>query len=479
MAQRFHTFRGDSLDAAYQAMRNRLGDGATVVRTNTIQEGGVLGFFGRKRVEITAAVAVRDATRKRTVAERQYQAASSVLPLHEAKRPAVSAALENRTPTIGSDKQVNETVAFFRELVNQRQAANSPSPRASAGTHGTQRPTAIPSATSPRALAEGNTAVSPILPFEAPARAERADESDAEKKALRQDLKDMRDMLNVLVAETPGAGLPEAFAPHYRKLLERGVPRETAAQLVSRAADCDQPELLYDAKAFRERLKLEIRRGVTVTGGTRLTGGKRMVVAVVGPTGVGKTTNLAKLAALYSVRERARVGLVTSDTYRVAATEQLRVYANIIGLDLEVVHDAKETAAALKGFADHDLVLVDTAGGSPFNRKQIAETASILDAAAPDEVLLSLGATTPFEDMREVAERFAALKPTSLFFTKLDETRRYGPIFALAQDSGLPISYLSIGQNVPDDVVLAHPGLVADLVMEGGDRRGKTSSESS
>ena len=179
------------------------------------------------------------------------------------------------------------------------------------------------------------------------------------------------------------------------------------------------------------------------------------------------------------MRERARVGLITSDTYRVAATEQLRVYANIIGLELKVVHDAKETAAALRDFGGHDLVLIDTAGGSPFNRKQISESAAILDAAAPDEVMLSLGATTPIEDMQEIAKRFAPLKPTSLFFTKLDETRRYGPIYALAQETGLPISYLSIGQNVPDDVVLAHPGLVADLVMEGGDRRGRTSSESS
>ena len=475
MAQRFHTFRGDSLDAAYQAMRNRLGEEVTVVRTNTVKEGGLLGFLGRKRVEITAATAVPEATRKRTAAERQYR--TTTANVSPAQRPSTPT-LENPASIIGGEKQVNETVAFFRQLVNQKQSANAQQPSAPAGTPGKLPSAAMPSRPSPRNLAEGNTAVSPILPFESPTLPAPVEKSDEEREALRQDLKDMRGMLNVLVAETPGAGLPEVSAPHSRKLLERGLPRETAAQLLATAAGCDQPELLHEVKAFHERLKLEIRRGVEVTGGTRLSGGTRVVVALVGPTGVGKTTNLAKLAALFSVRKRARVGLVTSDTYRVAATDQLRVYANIIGLDLRVVHDAKETAAALREFARHDLILVDTAGGSPFNRKQIAEAASILDAAAPNEVMLSLGASTPIEDMREITERFAPLKPTSLFFTKLDETRRYGPIFALAQETGLPISYLSFGQNVPDDVVLAHPGLVADLVMEGGGRRGRASAES-
>jgi flagellar biosynthesis protein FlhF len=193
---------------------------------------------------------------------------------------------------------------------------------------------------------------------------------------------------------------------------------------------------------------------------------------------VGKTTNLAKLGALYSVQERARVGVITTDTYRVAATDQLEVYAGIIDVTMHIVHDAAGMRSALRAFDDRDLVLIDTAGGSPFNRPQMTEIRDLIEAAQPDEVHLLVAANTAIEDAREAITHFSILKPTSLFFTKLDETRRYGPLYSLAAEAGLPLSYLSVGQNVPDDIMPASPGTIAKLVVEGGDTRGGTSTKS-
>jgi flagellar biosynthesis protein FlhF len=204
-----------------------------------------------------------------------------------------------------------------------------------------------------------------------------------------------------------------------------------------------------------------------VTGGIALQSGQRKVVALVGATGVGKTTNLAKLSALFSVQEHAKVGVITTDTYRVAATDQLQVYANIIDLPMEVVHEPSEMKAALKKLANCDLILIDTAGGSPFNREQMTDMRALLDVAKPDEVHLLASANTSLADLRDVVTNFSLLRPTALFFTKLDETKRYGQLYCLAAEAGLPLSYFSVGQQVPDDIMPASPGTVAKLVIEG------------
>ena len=288
-----------------------------------------------------------------------------------------------------------------------------------------------------------------------------------ERDGLAREVQDIREMLQVLYAENPGAGLPVEFAPHYRTLIERGVSRKTAASLIAGVVKHADHEIIRDPRIFRERLHFEIRRLAACTGGIQLKPGICRVVAVCGATGVGKTTNIAKLAAHFSVKERMRVALLTTDTYRVAAVEQLRVYANIIGLAIRVAQDAKEVAQALEAFREHDLVLIDTAGGSQFNLEQIRELQGLLQAAKPHEIILALGAGAQHTDLHSVVHNFRILGPSSLMFTKLDETAHYGGLISLAAETGLPVSYLSVGQNVPDDLRVAAPGLMASLVLEG------------
>ncbi|MBN2308590.1 MAG: flagellar biosynthesis protein FlhF [Candidatus Hydrogenedentes bacterium] len=479
MAQQFHRFRAASFDEAYQQMRQALGDQAVVLRTAQVTEGGLLGFLGRKRVEITASAPQPRPARLRT-------------PRPQPSRPLSMAERKYAASSLGSDENVRDTVAYFQRLVSDAQQrmkqpeaarptaakAEPPAHEPAAPASAAEEPRLVPRQVrggAPRPEQVGNTAVAPVIPFqplpEPAVRALHRPEAD-----VQQGVREIREMLEVLLTEAPGAGVPVEFQPYYKRFLDMGMTRRAAATLLSAATRDSDFDVIRNERVMRERLRTEIQRRVAVTGGVGLAAGTRRVVALVGATGVGKTTNLAKLAARFAVRERASVALITADTYRVAASEQLRVYANIIGLPMQVVDDGKDMAAALHEFRDHDLVLIDTAGGSQFNLKQTDELRTLLAAAQPDEVMLVVSGNTRLEDQRQVVAGFRTLEPSSLFFTKLDETRHYGPLYSLATEAGLPLSYLSVGQNVPDDVMLAKPDRIADLIMEGGTNRDRSSA---
>jgi flagellar biosynthesis protein FlhF len=452
----FHKIRGHTLEEAYRKMRRRYGADAVVVRTATVSEGGILGFFGRKMIEVTASVPKAPGQQERplTAAERKYR---------------------SQPPTMtGTD-----TIHFYEQLVRDAQHRMTGAAPVAAGS--SPRPvgaSSAPRAIDPRpreeAAGRGDSptsfdtrATSPVLPFPKP----RA-QADPQQESLRREMQEIREMLQVLYSESPGAGLPAEFAPHYRALVERGVARKVAAQLIGAVVRDSDLQLLRDPRVFSERMRVEIRKRVYTTGGIALHGGERRIVALCGATGVGKTTNLAKLAAQYSVKERARVGLISADSYRIAASEQLRVYASIIGVPFHAVSDGDEMRAALDATRACDLVFIDTAGGSQFNLEQINELKTLLLAAQPHETLLVLSAPTQLDDLRNVVSNFKCVHPTSLMFTKLDETRQYGGLFSILAEAELPLAYVSTGQNVPDDIALAKPEIVANLLLERMDNRG-------
>ena len=192
---------------------------------------------------------------------------------------------------------------------------------------------------------------------------------------------------------------------------------------------------------------------------------QRRLVALVGPTGVGKTTTIAKLAANFRLREKRRVGLITVDTYRIAAVEQLRTYADIIDLPMEVVSTPREMHQAVARMADLDLILMDTAGRSPRDEVQIQELKSMLAEAMPDEVHLVLSSVASAKSLANTAEQFAAVGTTALVLTKLDEAASLGNLLPLVRSSRLPLSYLTHGQNVPDDIAPADAGRLARLIL--------------
>lgn len=203
-------------------------------------------------------------------------------------------------------------------------------------------------------------------------------------------------------------------------------------------------------------LKQTVSRNLKLARPIHVPMGERRVVALVGPTGVGKTTTIAKLAAGFRLEAKRRVGLITIDTFRIAAVQQLQAYAEIMELPMEVVDDPKHMRAALDRLGDVDLVLIDTAGRSPRSDARVAQLRSLLAAAGPDETHLVVSATSSRETIANILDGFAPVQPTAMILTKLDETvQTAGPLSAL-DGRDLPINYITNGQQVPDDICTAN-----------------------
>ncbi|MEZ6185781.1 MAG: DUF87 domain-containing protein [Planctomycetota bacterium] len=266
---------------------------------------------------------------------------------------------------------------------------------------------------------------------------------------------------------------PQATLRHVERLGPRGVRVEVegpgldlGARLAARGIHpARRASLLQDLSPDAEgaqRLRWRVERALPVDPRA----GKHVArhVALVGPTGVGKTTTVAKLAARAMLDQGLRVGLVTLDLYRVAAVDHLRTYADLLGVPLAVAQDRRELAGALAQFADRDLVLVDTAGRSPRDPARLAELAGLLQGVDL-HVNLVLAANASYHALRDARERFAALRPRGLVLTKLDEVSHPGDAFeALATDE-LPLRWTTDGQEVPDDLDPACAHALASWVL--------------
>jgi len=263
----------------------------------------------------------------------------------------------------------------------------------------------------------------------------------------------------------PGEELPDGLFRLFTDLIEADLDEDEARSLVHRVrreapdSEIDDP-LLLKARVAR-LLESEIR----VTGPIQIVPGSCRLVALVGPTGVGKTTTIAKLAANYRLKEKRHVGLITVDTYRIAAVEQLRTYADIIDLPMQVVSSPREMRPAVERLRGMDLILMDTAGRSPRDEIKIKELKAFLSEAGVDEVHLVLSAVSGAKALEQTAARFATAGTTSLILTKLDEATSLGQVLPLIHASGLPLSYLTNGQNVPDDIETAEAGRLARLIL--------------
>ena len=181
---------------------------------------------------------------------------------------------------------------------------------------------------------------------------------------------------------------------------------------------------------------------------------KKKYIFFIGPTGVGKTTTIAKLASMLKLSSKAKVALVTSDTYRIAAVEQLKTYANILGVPLRVVYSAGEMTEAFEDLKKYDLVLIDTAGRSHNNKEQKEDIHGLLETVPEEEreVFLVMSATTKYRDLVRISQSYSEITKYSLIFTKLDETDAVGNILNIRMLTGASLSYVSWGQNVPDDI---------------------------
>ncbi|MBI5760913.1 MAG: flagellar biosynthesis protein FlhF [Planctomycetales bacterium] len=263
--------------------------------------------------------------------------------------------------------------------------------------------------------------------------------------------------------------VPTELFQIYTRMIDSEIDETLVRELVCRLKKDGNAEQLGDVAWTRAKLRSYVEAELRCGGPIAVTPGTRRVVALVGPTGVGKTTTIAKLAANLRLRDGVKMGLVTVDTYRVAAVEQLRTYADIIDLPMKVVTSPREMRRAIDELSGMDLVLIDTAGRSPRDELKIQELKSFLAEAQVNEVHLVLSLVSSARSLAATAGQFASVGTTSVVFTKLDEAVEMGVLLSAARQIPLPISYLTTGQDVPDDIESAEGSRIARLVL-GEDR---------
>jgi len=429
------TYRAATMQEALAMVRRDLGPSAAVLHTREVGTGGLLKWFpGMRRIEVTAALEVNVPTR--------YAA-----PKRSAAEPVADDAASHVVARAGSS-------VTYEPSYSQRPSAHEPSPR-EPHSRETQTREAESREHSSR---EPDPAVVRFAPPAAPSPHHEVQTQISQLQALVEDL----------CRRSRGQGrpdLPESLFRLYTDLIDAEVHDDTARELVERLRREAGGGEMEDSVMLRARLSRMIEEQLPVSGAIRLEPGRRRLVALVGPTGVGKTTTIAKLAANFRLREKKRVGLITVDTYRIAAVEQLRTYADIIDLPMHVVSTPREMRDAVNSLSTMDLVLLDTAGRSPHDDVKIQELKSFLVEAQADEVHLVLSATIGASSLEATARQFGAAGTSHLLLTKLDEAANLGHLLSLARSSRLPMSYVTDGQSVPDDIAPADSGRLARIVL--------------
>jgi len=323
-------------------------------------------------------------------------------------------------------------------------------------------PTRLQEAAAPSAVA------APVAVQNELASRAATDNRQAFRNEVKGHLTELQSMVEELCRRSRSGGqhdMPEGLFRLYTDLIDCELTEELARELVERVRRSVPAEELFDPAMLRARAESLIEGDIMCQGPFQLSPGRCHLVALVGPTGVGKTTTIAKLAANYRLREKRRVGLITVDTYRIAAVEQLRTYADIIDLPMQVVSTPRQMREAVHTMANMDLILLDTAGRSPKDELKIQELKSFLTEAGADEVHLVLSAVTNTSTLARTSEAFAEVGATSLIVTKLDEASSLGNILPVLRASGLPLSYITNGQNVPDDIAVADAGKLTRQIL--------------
>lgn len=294
-------------------------------------------------------------------------------------------------------------------------------------------------------------------------------DSNEQSGDLQEEIIAMRRMLEKMNKKMEGLGEGKSVWPPILQrwadhLQHRGISETLVKRLISQVQQTLRPEEWADDAQVYARIEANVRQICGQIGLIQPGIDKPRVVALIGATGVGKTTTIGKLAAGFSIVDKRKVALITADTYRVAAVEQLKTFGEIIGVPVEVAMTPTGLREALNLHADKELIFIDTAGRSPHHDIHMSELHAFLDKAQPDFTMLVMSATTQFADQLKIYERFEGLT-THLIFTKLDETGSAGSILNLLGQTTLPTAYLTNGQNVPDDIEAATPYRMARHVL--------------
>ncbi len=423
-------FEALSLQEALQAVKAELGPDAVIVSSRRIQKsGGLFGLLSQSVIEVTAAV------------DR-------------------SGPVEETQPAVTLDRSL-------QALIQKQQ----PVPRVTAQQTKTKK-----EATFSEQL-QVATVLDPVTQHLQDMKTEiqrmRESQKDPEQilGPLRQELEGLRivvgEVLESQMQKRP-QGLPGELLEPYQALVGNGVDSQLAHHVLRSVVETLGTAGLGNQEAVNDVLRERLEEALVISNPSMSRQYGQKIMMLVGPTGVGKTTTVAKLAGLARQQdEEQRTVLITLDTYRIAAVEQLRVFAKILKIPLEVAVSHQEFLSCLARHQQADLILIDTAGRSPKDRAGYEELLAITRGSAKIDTHLVLAAPVAESVQRDTIRRYQALPIHKIIMTKLDEISTFGNMYNILSQTGIPVSYISAGQRVPEDLEAASRSRLVELVLEG------------
>lgn len=411
-------FQAETEEDAILQAKDNLGSSAVIVNIKTIKPRGIMGFLKKTTVEVTAALEEKDST----LAKDNH--------------------INKVTPDVSSGKDMIKAIDEIRIREEQKKRQDAQTPE-------------IP-------VYQRKEDRNPyIKQFEI-----KNEKTVREDKNLEKKLESLQQLLeeNIAKKEKNTSDDKEVVEEEeteieiyakliYNKLLDYEIDEKYANIIVDEIDKNVKAEASLDYVISTVYQKMILKLGEPKP--IKLTRKKPKIVFFIGPTGVGKTTTIAKIASKFALEDKCKVAMLTADTYRIAATDQLETYAKILNLPFKVIYSPEEIQGAIKRFEDYDLILIDTAGHSHQNEKQLEDTkrlTSSIEDNEQKEVFLVVSATTKYHDLLKIADSYKEIPNYKLIFTKLDETTYYGNILNLRMYTDADLSYLTCGQNVPDDI---------------------------
>lgn len=463
-------FQGKTEADATLLAKKELGDAVVIMNVRNVKKKGLAGIFSSPMVEVTVALEEEN--------EKTKAPTMTALEQLAAKQKEINA---NRERVMAAGSNVNATASMQNVAPGAQMGAATYARDLSVGSN-------INLSTAPNGdvMVDSkpvyNTTQNQIVPEMAPTNVAPAPIQDR-REVIEEKLDTLESLLKMKLekSDTTDAKLANSIADEedknetlkftkilYNTMIDNEVNEKYANAIIEEAEKTNKPNMPMDYMLTNIYQKMILKFGNPTIITESQKGVK--VIYFVGPTGVGKTTTIAKIASKLCLEEKKKVALLTADTYRIAAAEQLRTYANILEIPFRIVYSPAEIESALEEFHDYEYILVDTAGHSHHNEEQKNNTNAMIhsvDELAECEVYLVLSATTKYRDLVDIADTYKSMSDYKIIFTKLDETTSLGNLLNLKLYTGADLSYVTYGQNVPDDIGKFNPQTTVKSILGG------------
>lgn len=394
-------FTGRTENEAVELAKKELGNGIVIMNVRIVKKKGISGWLGAKLTEVTVALEEEGDTLKSAHRETMTKTSSESVKSGEAGRMTHNTVNVMSESSQNIEKKLDSLQTLLVDRFKQQEEKQ-----------------------------------------EQLNRVEATEEENGKEKESAEETGEQEKFIRLL----------------YNTMLENEVDEKYANQIIDDVEKIKKPNLPFDYILANVYQKMVLKFG-RAEGIAPAEKGPR-VLLFIGPTGVGKTTTIAKIASHYCMEEKKKVALLTADTYRIAAAEQLRTYANILEVPFRVLYTAEEFNSAIADFSDYDYIFVDTTGHSHRNEELMDKMKELFEAVkkyGECQIFLVLSATTKYRDLLKIASNYREITEYQLIFTKLDETATLGNLLNLRLYTDAPIAYVTCGQNVPDDIELFNP----------------------